>query len=65
RVLVMRDGGIAYDTAVGLDRPRGVGAPGFAELRSRLLTELGVEDGGSDGGAGRRQEVAVAAQPDA
>ncbi|MGA6175330.1 ABC transporter ATP-binding protein [Streptomyces sp. NPDC012600] len=46
RVLVMREGGIAYDTAVGLDRPRGVGAPGFAALRSRLLSELGVEGGG-------------------
>ncbi|RPK68236.1 Aliphatic sulfonates import ATP-binding protein SsuB [Streptomyces sp. ADI96-02] len=43
RVLVMRDGGIAYDTPVALDRPRGVGAPGFAGLRSRLLTELGVD----------------------
>ncbi|MFD3975309.1 ABC transporter ATP-binding protein [Streptomyces cyaneofuscatus] len=52
RVLVMREGGIAYDTAVGLDRPRGVGAPGFAGLRSRLLSELGVEDGGAaDAGA--------------
>ncbi|MGW1294870.1 ABC transporter ATP-binding protein [Streptomyces sp. NPDC002533] len=43
RVLVMRDGRIAYDTAVALDRPRAVGSPGFTELRSRLLTELGVE----------------------
>jgi len=39
RVLVMREGGIAYDTAVGLDHPRGVGAPGFAGLRSRLLSD--------------------------
>ncbi|MCX4967896.1 ABC transporter ATP-binding protein [Streptomyces sp. NBC_00654] len=43
RVLVMRDGGIAYDSPVALDRPRGVGAAGFAALRSRLLAELGVE----------------------
>ncbi|MFD7335812.1 ABC transporter ATP-binding protein [Streptomyces violascens] len=43
RVLVMRDGVIAHDTPVDLDRPRTVGAPGFAGLRSRLLTELGVE----------------------
>lgn len=43
RVLVMRDGGIAYDTPVELDRPRGVGSPGFAGLRGRLLSELGVE----------------------
>ena len=43
RVLVMRDGAIAHDTPVGLDRPRTVGAPGFAALRSRLLSELGVD----------------------
>ncbi|MFF2226200.1 ABC transporter ATP-binding protein [Streptomyces globisporus] len=43
RVLVMRDGRIAYDTSVALDRPREVGSPGFTDLRSRLLTELGVE----------------------
>ncbi|MFD9819935.1 ABC transporter ATP-binding protein [Streptomyces violascens] len=43
RVLVMRDGAIAHDTSVDLDRPRAVGAPGFAGLRSRLLSELGVE----------------------
>ncbi|MER0444295.1 ABC transporter ATP-binding protein [Streptomyces sp. Edi4] len=42
RVLVMRDGAIAHDTAVALDRPRTVGGPGFATLRSRLLRELGV-----------------------
>ncbi|MFI5919627.1 ABC transporter ATP-binding protein [Streptomyces anulatus] len=46
RALVMREGRIAYDTPVALDRPRGVGSPGFADLRSRLLTELGVEGGG-------------------
>ncbi|AXI70344.1 ABC transporter ATP-binding protein [Streptomyces cavourensis] len=51
RVLVMRDGRIAYDTPVGLDRPRGVGAPGFTGLRARLLSELGVEDGPADTGA--------------
>ncbi|MCX4733684.1 ABC transporter ATP-binding protein [Streptomyces sp. NBC_01363] len=42
RALVMRDGAIAYETPVPLDRPRGVSSPGFAALRSRLLTELGV-----------------------
>ncbi|WP_239488281.1 ABC transporter ATP-binding protein [Streptomyces durocortorensis] len=47
RVLVMRDGRIAYDTPVALDRPREVGSPGFTGLRSRLLAELGV------GGVGR------------
>ncbi len=53
RVLVMRDGRIAYDTPVALDRPREVGFPGFTELRSRLLTELGVEGGGrTHGGPG-------------
>ncbi|MFJ8309885.1 MULTISPECIES: ABC transporter ATP-binding protein [unclassified Streptomyces] len=43
RVLVMRDGAIAYDTAIALDRPRTPAAPGFAALRSRLLGELGVD----------------------
>ncbi|MFG2838133.1 ATP-binding cassette domain-containing protein [Streptomyces zaomyceticus] len=42
RVLVMRDGAIAYDTAVGLDRPRSPGDPAAAALRTRLLNELGV-----------------------
>ncbi|WP_329446991.1 ABC transporter ATP-binding protein [Streptomyces sp. NBC_01426] len=42
RVLVMDEGRIAYDTQVPLDRPRAVGDPGFAELRARLLAELGV-----------------------
>ncbi|MGW0670909.1 ABC transporter ATP-binding protein [Streptomyces sp. NPDC002746] len=43
RALVMRDGAIAYETSVGLDRPRSPGTPEFAALRTRLLTELGVE----------------------
>ncbi|MFG2626523.1 ABC transporter ATP-binding protein [Streptomyces sp. NPDC048473] len=43
RALVMRDGAIAYETPVALDRPRVVGSPEFAALRSRLLSELGVE----------------------
>ncbi|MFD7229906.1 ABC transporter ATP-binding protein [Streptomyces sp. NPDC059881] len=43
RALVMRDGVIAYETAVTPDRPRTAGAPRLAALRSRLLTELGVE----------------------
>ncbi|WP_329123407.1 ABC transporter ATP-binding protein [Streptomyces sp. NBC_01353] len=45
RALVMRDGVIAYDTPVALDRPRSPGDPGFAPLRSRLLAELGVDEG--------------------
>ncbi|MFJ1546078.1 ABC transporter ATP-binding protein [Streptomyces sp. NPDC088246] len=43
RALVMRNGAIAYETPVALDRPRTVGSPEFAALRSRLLAELGVE----------------------
>lgn len=43
RALVMRDGAIAYDTPVGLDRPRSASGAGFAALRSRLLAELGVD----------------------
>lgn len=43
RALVMRDGAIAYETPVGLDRPRNPGTPEFAALRTRLLSELGVE----------------------
>ncbi|WP_405495596.1 ABC transporter ATP-binding protein [Streptomyces sp. NBC_00096] len=42
RVLVMDEGRIAHDTEVALERPRSVGDPGFAELRARLLGELGV-----------------------
>ncbi|MDJ1642877.1 ABC transporter ATP-binding protein [Streptomyces pakalii] len=52
RVLVMRDGRIAYDTSVALDRPREVGSPGFTDLRSRLLSELGVEGAGRATGLG-------------
>ncbi|MER5886486.1 ABC transporter ATP-binding protein [Streptomyces sp. NPDC001941] len=44
RALVMRDGVIAYETPVALDRPRATGDPAFAELRSRLLSELGVDE---------------------
>ncbi|MFJ6633428.1 ABC transporter ATP-binding protein [Streptomyces sp. NPDC091376] len=43
RALVMRDGVIAYDTAVTPDRPRTAGDPRLAALRTRLLTELGVD----------------------
>jgi sulfonate transport system ATP-binding protein len=44
RALVLADGKIALDVPVGLDRPRDPGQPGFLELRSRLLRELGVAD---------------------
>ena len=43
RALVMRDGRIAYDTPVDLDRPRAAGTAPFGALRSRLLAELGVD----------------------
>ncbi|MFE2940740.1 ABC transporter ATP-binding protein [Streptomyces sp. NPDC059255] len=53
RALVMRDGAIAYETPVALERPRTVGDPGFAALRARLLAELGVDEhpAGPDGAA--------------
>ncbi|MFJ7414976.1 ABC transporter ATP-binding protein [Streptomyces sp. NPDC098077] len=72
RALVMREGRIAYDTPVALDRPRGVGSPGFAGLRSRLLAELGVEDEGGgeregpvrgESGASAGGKPSVAAAP--
>ncbi|MEV6473364.1 ABC transporter ATP-binding protein [Streptomyces sp. NPDC051657] len=62
RALVMRDGRIAYDTPVALDRPRGVGSPGFTGLRSRLLTELGVE---GEGGGGVERKSHARGEPDA
>ncbi|WP_079087428.1 ABC transporter ATP-binding protein [Streptomyces scabiei] len=43
RVLVMDDGVIAYETPVGLDRPRDITDPRFAELRGQLLERLGVD----------------------
>ncbi|MFJ6519976.1 ABC transporter ATP-binding protein [Streptomyces filamentosus] len=68
RALVMRDGVIAYDTPVALDRPRSPADPGLAALRTRLLAELGVGEGGSgtgeDGaGAGGPEAIAVAGAP--
>lgn len=45
RALVLRDGVIAYETPVALDRPRRPGTPAFAALRARLLAELGSESG--------------------
>jgi sulfonate transport system ATP-binding protein len=46
RALVLCDGKISLDVSVRLARPRDRGHPGFAELRSRLLAELGVDEGG-------------------
>ncbi|MFI8768983.1 ABC transporter ATP-binding protein [Streptomyces sp. NPDC053792] len=51
RALVMRDGVIAYDTAVDLDRPRSPGDPALVALRTRLLAELGVSQGEFAGSA--------------
>lgn len=42
RALVLVDGRISLDVPIELDRPRDRGHPGFADLRSRLLAELGV-----------------------
>ncbi|MGW5098874.1 ABC transporter ATP-binding protein [Streptomyces nodosus] len=42
RVLVMDGGVIAHETTVGLDRPRDITGPAFAELRAGLLERLGV-----------------------
>ncbi|MFT2015265.1 ABC transporter ATP-binding protein [Streptomyces sp. 796.1] len=42
RVLVMDGGVIAYETQVALDRPRDIGDPAFAALRTELLDRLGV-----------------------
>jgi sulfonate transport system ATP-binding protein len=43
RALVMRDGSIAHELEVALPRPRDVGEPAFARLRTQLLRWLGVE----------------------
>ncbi|MGC4251856.1 MAG: ABC transporter ATP-binding protein [Sphingobium sp.] len=43
RILVLHEGRLAYDEPVRLARPRDRGDPGFAALRERLLSELGVD----------------------
>ncbi|MFE5136878.1 ABC transporter ATP-binding protein [Streptomyces fagopyri] len=43
RVLVMDEGAIAYETRVGLSRPRDIADPRFATLRAGLLERLGVD----------------------
>jgi sulfonate transport system ATP-binding protein len=45
RVLVMKDGVIAHEEIVTLERPRDVADPEFAALRGRLLNWLGVRHG--------------------
>jgi sulfonate transport system ATP-binding protein len=42
RVMVLREGKIAVDTQIGLDRPRHHADPAFNQLRVDLLRELGV-----------------------
>ncbi|MEZ0364645.1 ABC transporter ATP-binding protein [Mycobacterium sp. pUA109] len=42
RVLILRDGRIAEETRVGIDRPRSVTDAHFVALRMRLLSMLGV-----------------------
>lgn len=42
RVLVMKDGIIAHEERIALERPRDVTDPEFAALRGRLLSWLGV-----------------------
>lgn len=42
RVLVLTEGRISLDLPVTLSRPRRASQPGFEQLRSRLLSELGV-----------------------
>ena len=44
RVLVLTDGVLSLDVPVDLARPRDRTDPGFAHLRTRLLTELGVDE---------------------
>jgi sulfonate transport system ATP-binding protein len=44
RAAVLVDGTITLDVPIGLDRPRDRGDRTFAQLRTRLLRELGVEE---------------------
>ncbi|MEV7288583.1 ABC transporter ATP-binding protein [Streptomyces sp. NPDC093252] len=44
RVLVMDEGVIAQEQTVALDRPRDITDPRFAEIRTVLLRQLGVDD---------------------
>ncbi len=45
RVLVLRNGRIAYDRRITLPRPRVAGGEAFDALRGQLLAELGVHEG--------------------
>lgn len=46
RVLVLREGRIAFDEPVNLPQPRRAGGEAFDTLRGRLLAQLGVHDHG-------------------
>lgn len=46
RVLVLREGRIAFDERVSLPQPRRAGGEAFDTLRGRLLAQLGVHDHG-------------------
>jgi sulfonate transport system ATP-binding protein len=48
RAVVLRDGRIAADIAIPLDRPRRHGDRDFIRLRQRLLGELGVDETGAE-----------------
>jgi sulfonate transport system ATP-binding protein len=45
RVTVLKDGHVSLDLDIDLPRPRRIGGRRFDELRSRLLSELGVVQG--------------------
>jgi sulfonate transport system ATP-binding protein len=45
RAVVLTDGSFSLDADVTVPTPRRRESPEFAELRTRLLTELGVTDG--------------------
>ncbi len=44
RIVVLTDGHLSLDVAVGIDAPRLRSDPRFGALRSRLLAELGVDE---------------------
>jgi sulfonate transport system ATP-binding protein len=44
RVVVLVDGKVGLDLDVPFERPRRRGVPGFADVRLRLLAELGVDE---------------------
>jgi sulfonate transport system ATP-binding protein len=45
RVVVLCEGAISFSGTVELSAPRHRGQPGFIALRTRLLAELGVDEG--------------------